>query len=58
MTLDVGSSNSYLKEHPFLLGIVGASPFLTIDYPAEVVPFYRFDLIRFFHQELLSYNSD
>jgi hypothetical protein len=56
MTLDAGSSNSYVKEHPFLLGLVEANPFLSIDYPVEVVPSYRFDLIRFFRQELLSYN--
>jgi hypothetical protein len=30
--------------------------FKSFDYPAEVVPSYKFDLIRFFHQELLSYN--
>jgi hypothetical protein len=43
MTLGARSSNPYLRERPFLLGLVGVSPFLSNGYPAELVPSYRFD---------------
>jgi hypothetical protein len=55
MTFDAGSSNSYIKEHPFLIGPIEVSLFLSNDFPAELAPSYKFDLMKFSRQELLSY---
>jgi hypothetical protein len=52
---DVWSSNPYIGEYPFLLGLMKLRLFLSECYPTGLVYLYKFDLMQFYLQGLLSY---
>jgi hypothetical protein len=55
MTHGAGSSNSYLRGHPFLLGPIIINLSSSDFYPFELARFYKLSLRRLYRQELLSY---
>jgi hypothetical protein len=55
MTLGAGSSNSYLRGYPFLLGPITVNLSSPDFYPIELARFYKLGSRKFYRQELLSY---